>query len=181
MHPDRAKFVFLVLSMVLVVSFCFSIRNASADPIQNARTERIGNYEFQMTTDPKDPVQGSPVKILLRVATVDGSDLIDVPIVIRIADSDGNLIQKTNPIILPAGHYTYQMTFDKPGRKSIYVDLTDNAYTGQVLTFTFFTNVASPYDFLFVALPAVAAAIISFLVLKHLRNRQPRLRRASAN
>lgn len=156
------------------------IRYAYADPIQNARTERIGNYEFQMTTQPKDPLQGTPTTLVFRVGTVDGTDLIDVPIVLRIADSDGNLIQKTNPIVLPSGHYSYQVTFDKPGRKTIYVDLTDNAYTGQTLTFTFFTNVASPFDFLYFLLPAVAAAVAALFVVRYIANRNKRLKNADA-
>jgi hypothetical protein len=175
----RATVVSL-LAIVLVFMPNLFLKMASADPIQNARTERIGNYDFQMTTDPKDPMQGAPVKILFRVATVDGSDLIDVPIVIRIVDSNGTLVQKTNPIILPAGHYTYQTTFDTAGRKVIYVDLSDNEFTGQTITFTFFTNVSSPYDFLYIAIPALAAAIISILVLRHLRRKKSRIKSADA-
>src|SRR5581483_3704565 len=104
--------------------------SAYADPIQNANTERIGNYQFQLTTDPKNPIQGMPTKILFRVASVDGTDLVDVPIVLRIVDSDGKLVQKTDQIVLPAGHYSYQTTFQKTGRQTIYVDLNDYAYTG---------------------------------------------------
>lgn len=156
------------------------LKQAYADPIQNARTERIGNYEFQMTTQPKDPVQGVPAKILLRIATVDGSDLVDVPIVIRITDSDGNLIEKTNPIVLPAGHYTYPITFTQPGRKTVYVDLSDNEFTGQTLTFTFFTNVASPYDFLYLVLPSVAAIALVILVVRYITKKRKNLRNADA-
>jgi hypothetical protein len=128
---------------------------AFADPLKNAFQQRIGNYDVQMTTEPKSPVVGSPAKILIRIAGVNGDDLVDVPIALRLV-KDGGEVQKTNQVV-PYGHYSHEYTFAQAGRYVLYLDLNDYSYSGETLTFTFFVNVVGPFDYLYVAAPSAAA------------------------
>jgi hypothetical protein len=81
---------------------------------------------------------------------------------------DGVVLQTTNPIIVPYGHYIHEFTFAQAGRYVLYIDLNDYIYSGEVLSFTFFINVSSPFDYLYVAVPSaivvVAVGIVSMLV-----------------
>jgi hypothetical protein len=131
----------------------FTTGHAFADPLKNASRQRIGNYEVQMATDPRDPVTGSITNIQIRIAGVNGDDLINIPIQMRIVDGKGTVLQYTSPIIVPAGHYIHEYTFSESGRYVVYVDLKDNNYSGEILTFTFFVNVAGPFDYLYLIAP----------------------------
>jgi hypothetical protein len=138
-----------------------------ADLLQGASKQRIGNYDVEMTTEPKSPiVGGSPTNILIRIAGVNGDHPADVPIMMRMV-KDGVVLQTTNPIIIPSGHYIHEFVFSEAGRYVLYVDLNDYIYSGEVLTFTFFINVAGPFDYLYIAVPlaaVVAVGIVSAVV-----------------
>jgi hypothetical protein len=120
-----------------------------ADLLQGASKQRIGNYDVEMTTEPKTPTAGSsnPTSILLRIAGVNG----------------GIVLQTTNPIIVPSGHYTHEFTFTQAGKYVLYVDLNDKIYSGEVLTFTFFINVSGPFDYLYIALPSAAVVAVGIV------------------
>jgi hypothetical protein len=139
-----------------------------ADLLQGGSKQRIGNYDVEMTTEPKSPtVGGSPTNILIRIAGVNGDHPADVPIMMRLV-KDGVVLQTTNPIIVPSGHHIHEFTFAQAGRYVLYVDLNDYIYSGEVLTFTFFINVSGPFDYLYIAVPSaavvVAVGIVSMLV-----------------
>ena len=138
-----------------------------ADLLQGASKQRIGNYDVEMTTEPKSPiVGGSPTNILIRIAGVNGDHPADVPIMMRMV-KDGVVLQTTNPIIIPSGHYIHEFVFPDAGRYVLYVDLNDYIYSGEVLTFTFFINVSGPFDYLYIAVPlaaVVAVGIVSAVV-----------------
>ena len=138
-----------------------------ADLLQGGSKQRIGNYDVEMTTEPNSPTVGdSPANILIRIAGVNGDHPADVPIMMRLV-KDGVVLQTTNPIIVPSGHYIHEFTFAQAGRYVLYVDLNDYIYSGEVLTFTFFINVSGPFDYLFIAVPSaavVAVGIFSMLV-----------------
>lgn len=138
-----------------------------ADLLQGASKQRIGNYDVEMTTEPKSPVVGgSPTNILIRIAGVNGDHPADVPIMMRLV-KDGIVLQTTNPIIIPSGHYIHEFVFSEAGRYVLYVDLNDYIYSGEVLTFTFFINVSGPFDYLYIAVPlaaVVAVGIVSAVV-----------------
>jgi hypothetical protein len=138
-----------------------------ADLLQGASKQRIGNYDVEMTTEPKSPiVGGSPTNILIRIAGVNGDHPADVPIMMRMV-KDGVVLQTTNPIIIPSGHYIHEFVFSEAGRYVLYVDLNDYIYSGEVLTFTFFVNVSGPFDYLYIAVPlaaVVAVGIVSAVV-----------------
>ena len=158
-----------VLVLALLASY---IVPAHADPLQNAYDERQGNYDFQLKTNPKNPVEHSPTEITIRLGSVDGTDLVDIPITVRIVDSDGNTVLKTNPTVITGGHYTLDYTFDKPGRYAIYADINDYTYSGQTLTFTFLVNVVSVFDFLYIVIPVGIAGMAGFFILGRLKKRK---------
>jgi hypothetical protein len=160
----------LIVGLLLVAS-----GKTFADPLQNASKQRIGNYDVEMTTEPKSPTIGSPTDILVRIAGVNGDDLVDIPIMIRLV-KDGVELQRTNPIIVPYGHYTHEFTFGQAGRYELYVDLNDYSYSGETLTFTFFINVVGTFDYLYIAAPSaaavVAAGIVSMLLFRKKKKKQ---------
>jgi len=152
-----------------------------ADSLKAASKQRIGNYDVEMTTEPKNPMAGaSPTSIMIRIAGVNGDDLVDVPIMMRLT-RDGVELQRTNPIIVPYGHYTQEFTFPQAGRYVLYVDLNDYSYSGETLTFTFFINVASSSDYLYIGAPivaVVAVAIVSMTIFMKGKNKKKREQKA---
>jgi hypothetical protein len=147
--------------MILVVGLTLATASGHvfADLLQGASKQRIGNYDVEMTTEPKNPTTGgSPTNILIRIAGVNGDHPADVPIMMRLV-KDGIVLQTTNPIIIPSGHYIHEFVFSEAGRYVLYIDLNDYIYSGEVLTFTFFINVSGPFDYLYIAVPSVVVPI----------------------
>lgn len=142
------------MSLIVVSLLLITSSQAFADPLFNASKQRIGNYDVEMTTEPRNLLADNPTKIVLRIAGVNGDDLVDVPIQIRLLNDEGKVLQWTSPIIVPYGHYFYEYTFAEPGRYVIYVDLRDDSYSKQILTFTFLVNVGGPLDYLYTVIPA---------------------------
>ena len=120
-------------------------QHAYADPLKNSIRQVIGNYNMEMRTDPKIPVAGQTTTISLRISSVNGDDLVDLPIVIRISNG-GNELERTNPILVPYGHYVYKHTFSEAGIYALDVDINDTNYSGQNIVFTFPINVSSSFD-----------------------------------
>ena len=152
--------------MILVVGLTLATASGHvfADLLQGASKQRIGNYDVEMTTEPKTPTAGSsnPTSILLRIVGVNGDHPADVPIMMRMV-KDGIVLQTTNPIIVPSGHYTHEFTFNQAGKYVLYVDLNDKIYSGEVLTFTFFINVSGPFDYLYIAVPSAAVIAVGIV------------------
>src|SRR5918999_452750 len=145
--------------LVLGLMLATTSKYAFADLLQGASNQRICNYDVEMTTEPKSPTaDGSATNILIRIAGVNGDHPADVPIMMRLV-KDGIVLQTTNPIIIPSGHYIHEFTFSEAGRYVLYVDLNDYIYSGEVLTFTFFVNVAGPFDYLYIAVPSVVVPV----------------------
>lgn len=166
----------LIASLIAFASLAVG-GQAFADPLQGAYRQRIGNYDVEMTTEPKSPIVGDPANVLIRIAGVNGDDLVDTQIMMRIV-KDGAELQRTNPIIVPYGHYTHEYMFGEAGRYVLYIDLNDYSYSGETLTFTFFVNVAGPFDYLYVAAPsagAIVAGIAGTLVFMKRKKNQVKL------
>ena len=154
---------FAILLVVVGVLTLVAGEQVSADPLKAASKQRIGNYDVEMTTEPKNPTAGaSATDIMIRIAGVNGDDLVDVPIMMRLT-KDGVELQRTNPIIVPYGHHTQEFTFAQAGRYVLYVDLNDFSYSGETLTFTFFINVAGSSDYLYIAAPLVAVVAVGIV------------------
>jgi len=155
------RLAFLAITIALLISW----QQAFADPLTGQVTrQRIGNYDFEIATAPSPPQAGQPANIMLRIAGVNGDDLLDVPIQIRI-EKDNHALERAGPLVVPSGHYNYTYTFAEPGRYALFVDLRDYAYSGEVLTFTFFLNVPGPADYLFPGIGAAAAATVGAIVI----------------
>ena len=138
---------------------------ALADSLQNgAYKQRIGNYDVEMITDPKSPVVGGSTSIIIRITGVNGDHLVDVPTTLSIV-KDGAQILRTNPIIVPFGHYTHQFAFEQGGKYTVYVDVDDYMYSGEILTFTFFVTVVGTFDYLYVAAPIAAAIAVAIVIM----------------
>jgi hypothetical protein len=170
------KFSVLII-ILLAVALLAANTQVFADPLQNAYRQRIGNYDVEMTTEPKSPLVGSPTNILIRIAGVNGDDLVDTQITLRLV-KDGAELRRTNPIIVPYGHHTYEYTFAEAGRYVLYVDLNDYSYSGETLTFTFFVNVAGPFDYLYIVVPsagAAAAAIVGAMIFMKRKRQTSRI------
>lgn len=149
------KVALLAVAVAIAASV---LQPAFADPLGNVQSrQRIGNYDLELTTEPAPLVSGAPAKVMLRIASVNGDDLVDVPLTLRLV-RDGQELHRLGPLVVPFGHYTYERTFEEAGRYVLYADLTDYAYSGQTLTFTFILNVAGPYDSLYVLVPGIGAA-----------------------
>ena len=155
----------LVVIMLVVGLTLATSGHVFADLLQGASKQRIGNYDVEMTTEPKNPTvddSSSPTNILIRIAGVNGDHPADVPIMMRLV-KDGTVLQTTNPIIIPSGHYIHEFVFSDAGRYVLYIDLNDYIYSGEVLTFTFFINVSGPFDYLYVAVPSVAVVAVGIV------------------
>jgi hypothetical protein len=155
---------FLIVIVLAIGLTLATTEHVFADLLQGASKQRIGNYDVEMTTEPKSPTvdSSSPTNILLRIAGVNGDHPADVPIMMRLV-KDGTALQTTNPIIIPSGHYIHEFVFSEAGRYVLYVDLNDYIYSGEVLTFTFFINVSGPFDYLYIAVPSVALVAVGIV------------------
>jgi hypothetical protein len=172
---------FVILLVVVGLLTLGAGEQMFADPLKAASKQRIGNYDVEMTTEPKNPTAGaSATNIMIRIAGVNGDDLVDVPIMMRLT-KDGVELQRTNPIIIPYGHHTQEFTFTQAGRYVLYVDLNDFSYSGETLTFTFFINVAGPSDYLYIAAPlvaVVAVGIVSMMIFMKGKKKKKREQKA---
>ncbi|MDQ4012569.1 MAG: hypothetical protein M3114_02995 [Thermoproteota archaeon] len=174
----RTAVLIVVLLIVGLTLATTTSRNVFADLLQDASKQRIGNYDVEMTTEPKSLTAGnSPTNILIRIAGVNGDHPADVPIMMRLA-KDGVALQTTNPIIVPSGHHVHEFTFEQAGRYVLYVDLNDYIYSGQVLTFTFFIDVSGPFDFLYIAVPSAAVVVVVGMLYFMKGRKKKRLQKA---
>ena len=136
----------LSISLIYLKPTVLTIQEAFADSIKGSIRQNIGNYNMEMKTDPSYPVASQNSKILLRIGSINGDDLVDLPILIRISH-DGHNLTKTNPILVPYGHYVYNYIFQKPGIYTLNVDINNDYYSGQNISFTFPVNVNGPFLF----------------------------------
>jgi hypothetical protein len=163
----------LILILLVVGLTLATSGDIYADLLQGASKQRIGNYDVEMTTEPKTPTAGSSnsTSIVLRIVGVNGDHPADVPIMMRMV-KDGIVLQTTNPIIVPSGHYTHEFRFTQAGKYVLYVDLNDKIYSGEVLTFTFFINVSGPFDYLYIVVPSAAVVAVGIVSAVHFMKRK---------
>lgn len=152
--------------IIIIASIINSLNQVYADSLKSAIKQRIGNYEVEMVTDPKNPVIGENSRILLRFGSVNGDDLIDVPIVIRIV-KDNVALERTQQILVPYGHYNYDYVFPEPGRYIVYVDVNDVAYSRQTLNFIYFIDIAESWNYgsLSLAISVVVVITVGITVI----------------
>jgi hypothetical protein len=139
-------FSLLSIPLIYLNTAVMTMQEAFADSIKGSIRQDIGNYNMEMKTDPSYTIAGQNAKILLRVGSINGDDLVDLPILITIS-LDGQNLTKTNPILVPYGHYVYNYIFPKSGIYALNVDIINDYYSGQNITFTFPINVNGPFLF----------------------------------
>ena len=142
--PTASLIAFIMI--VTIASVINPSQQGYADSLKSAIKQRIGNYEGELVTDPKNPVIGENSRILLRFGSVNGDDLIDVPIAIRIV-KDNIVLEQTQQILVPYGHYSYDYVFPESGRYILYVNVNDVAYSKQTLNFIYFIDISESSSF----------------------------------
>jgi hypothetical protein len=184
-------FSLLLIPLIYLNNAVITMQEAFADSIKGSIRQNIGNYNLEMKTDPSNPIAGQNAKILLRIGSINGDDLVDLPILIRIS-LDGQDLTKTNPILVPYGHYAYNYIFPKSGTYALNVDINNDYYSGQNITFTFPINVNGPFLFfpyinsssstgITVTGIIIAIAVIAIVIYisTHLSRRQRNLQRTN--
>ena len=165
-----ASMTSLLLFLLLVSMTLVEQRVVFADTIKGAIRQRIGNYDMEMKTLPQNPVVNTNSKIQLRIGSVEGDELVDIPIVIRISKG-GSELTRTNPISVTYGHFTFPYTFNQSGIYSLDVDVYDTSYNSQNITFTFpitvvnqfmsFFTPSEPLNAVYVVIVLIVVSIIS--------------------
>jgi hypothetical protein len=158
--------IVLLITFVCIITASLIINPSHqvyADSLKSALKQRIGNYEVEMVTDPKSPVIGQNNRILLRFGSINGDDLIDVPIVIRIF-KDNMELEKTRQILVPYGHYNYNYVFPESGRYIVFVDVNDVAYSNQILNFIYFIDVPESWNNGSLPLAIITVVVIAIVI-----------------
>jgi hypothetical protein len=150
----------MALGMTLIITASFASRQVFSDSLTGgALTQRIGNLDVELKTVPATPVLGERAVIFLRIGSINGVDVTDQPINIKIT-KQGEVLLKSETIIVPDGHYTYPYEFATPGIYGIIIEIESHVpgvekkssavsqETGsESLQFTFPINVHSTFEF----------------------------------
>jgi hypothetical protein len=121
--------LFLLLSASLLTNLVLPLRSAYSDSLTGGvLTQRIGNLDVELKTVPAKPLAGENTKIFLRIGSINGGDLTDIPITIKLY-KQGDEIHKSNTIVIPYGHYTYSYEFAKPDTYGFSIGIQDQVAT----------------------------------------------------
>jgi hypothetical protein len=166
---SRAYFQIIFVSLILGNFFIATsssqmiiIQDISAHQLFNSSGQKIGNYYVQVATDPEIPTTGQNTKIMMRVSSVDGTELSDVPISILI-ERNGQEIEKIPQIIVTEGHHELDYKFPEPGNYIFYVYLQDIYFSGQTITYVFNLSTLNPFGYIFYSL--ITFAVVTPLVV----------------
>ena len=153
-----------ILGNFLVASLSSQIivQDVFAHQLFNSSGEKIGNYYVQVATDPEIPTTGQNVKIMLRISSIDGTELSDVPISISIT-KNGQEIEKIPQIVVTGGHYELNYKFLEQGNYVFYIDVNDIYFTGKTITYIFNISTLSPFGYIFYSL--ITFAVVTPLVV----------------
>jgi hypothetical protein len=114
---------FLFLFLLLATTLTFPLPSAFSDSLTGgALTQRIGNFDLELKTVPEKPLAGEKTKMFVRIGTINGDDVVDTPITIKLA-KQGEQIYKTNRIVVPDGHYTHTFQFPESGIYGIDIEI----------------------------------------------------------
>jgi hypothetical protein len=87
-----------------------------------ALTQRIGNFEVELKTVPAKPLIGEKTILFLRIGSISGDDVEDMPVSIKI-NKQGEELLRTKTITVPEGHYTFSYIFAKPDIYGIIIEI----------------------------------------------------------
>jgi len=154
-----------ILGNFLVASLSSQIivKDVFAHQLFNSSGEKIGNYYVQVATDPEIPTTGQNVKIMLRISSIDGTELSDVPISISIT-KNGQEIDKIPQIVVTGGHYELNYKFLEQGNYVFYIDVNDIYFTGKTITYIFNISTLSPFGYIFYSLITFAVVTPLFVI-----------------
>ena len=117
----------LLLAASLLTNLVLPLRLAYSDSLTGGvLTQRIGNLDVELKTVPAKPLAGENTKIFLRIGSINGGDLADIPIYIKLF-RQGDEIHKSNTIVVPDGHYTYSYEFAEPDTYGFNIEIQDQA------------------------------------------------------
>ncbi len=166
---SRAYFQIIFVSLILGNFFIATsssqmiiIQDISAHQLFNSSGQKIGNYYVQVATDPEIPTTGQNTKIMMRVSSVDGTELSDVPISILI-ERNGQEIEKIPQIIVTEGHHELDYKFPEPGNYIFYVYLQDIYFSGKTITYVFNLSTLNPFGYIFFSL--ITFAVVTPIVV----------------
>ena len=148
--------------LVASLSSQIIIQDVFAHQLFNSSGEKIGNYYVQVATDPEIPTTGKNVKIMLRISSIDGTELSDVPISISIT-KNGQEIDKIPQIVVTGGHYELNYKFLEQGNYVFYIDVNDIYFTGKTISYIFNISTLSPFGYIFYSL--ITFAVVTPLVV----------------
>lgn len=167
--------------VILIIGSISSVQLVLADLLSNSLQQRIGDYDIQINTVPKVPISGQETRINIRITTVSNNPITDTPIMIKISDEKNELI-RTQPILLPSGHYSYSYIFNKAGIFLLSIDILDNPAIGDFndsnkkIAFDFPISVSEPIlvQLTSLTLPitligVVIGTVIAFVLLKRFK------------
>ena len=178
----------LFLILLLAMTLTFPLPSVFSDSLTGgALTQRIGNFDVELKTVPEKPLAGEQTKMFLRIGTINGDDVVDMPITIKLA-KQGEQIDRTNRIVVPDGHYTHTYQFAESGIYGVDIEIQNYYAMGeteppstsraQSILFTFPIEVYSKSVFgfsdfeiaLIIGAVVVVASAIIFFTLRKKRN-----------
>lgn len=173
----RYNNVIIALGMTVLMTASLAPREVFSDSLTGgALTQRIGNLDVELKTVPASPISGEKTTLFLRIGSINGVDVTDQPIIIRIT-KQGEEILKSETIIVPDGHYTYPYEFDTPDIYGINIEIESHVPVlgnkssalsweagSQSLQFTFPINVHSKSAFGFSDIQLSLAIVVSIMV-----------------
>lgn len=143
--------LFLITS-ILTTSWFLPLPASYSDSLMGGvQSQRIGNLDVELKTDPAKPVVGERASLFVRIGSSNGQDVIDTPIAIKLT-KQGEEIDRSKIIFIPNGHYTYSYNFTDPGTYGIDIEIQNFEVTtatepsfsqGRGVVFTFPVNVQS--------------------------------------
>jgi hypothetical protein len=163
----------LTTVVILMIAPFFPVQ-CFADQLTNALEQRIGNYNIQMKMEPNIPIANEYTKITLRIASVNGDEIVDLPVIIRIT-KDNVVLSNSTPIFIQYGHYTFSYKFPQAGIYAMNVVIQNDPSSNQDIIFTFPLNISEryvgffysySYSLLFIGALSIAITIFTVVVRK---------------
>ena len=119
----KYNYVTIALGMTLLMTTSLAPREVFSDSLTGgALTQRIGNLDAELKTVPAAPLAGEKTIIFLRIGSINGVDVTDQPINIKITKQSEEIL-KSETIIVPDGHYTYSYEFATPDIYGINIEI----------------------------------------------------------
>ena len=124
----------LLMFLGLIAALAFPLPTVYSDSLtgNGALTQRIGNFDVELKTIPAKPVAGDNTNVFIRIGNINGDDVIDTPITIKVT-KQGKEIYRTNTIVVPYGHYSYSFNFAESGIYTVDILIKDKLYVTEPL------------------------------------------------